>query len=97
MEQFYRNFSILFYNDSIDGPIIEFPSLLNFSSKNNSASVKTSGGFSAMEKHVIVPLYSIIFLLSFSGNLLVLLTLARNKRMRTVTNVYLLNLVSDIF
>ncbi|XP_026477650.1 uncharacterized protein LOC113383610 [Ctenocephalides felis] len=81
----------------IDGPIIEFPSLLNFSSKNNSASVKTSGGFSAMEKHVIVPLYSIIFLLSFSGNLLVLLTLARNKRMRTVTNVYLLNLaLSDL-
>ncbi|XP_017752765.1 PREDICTED: cholecystokinin receptor type A-like [Eufriesea mexicana] len=46
---------------------------------------------------LIVPLYGTIFLLSVIGNSLVLITLARNKRMRTVTNVYLLNLaVSDL-
>lgn len=43
---------------------------------------------------LIIPLYGTIFLLSMIGNSLVLITLARNKRMRTVTNVYLLNLVS---
>jgi hypothetical protein len=32
--------------------------------------------------------------LAIVGNSLVLITLAQNKRMRTVTNVYLLNLVS---
>ncbi|XP_015434702.1 PREDICTED: cholecystokinin receptor type A-like [Dufourea novaeangliae] len=46
---------------------------------------------------LIIPLYGTIFLLSVVGNSLVLITLARNKRMRTVTNVYLLNLaVSDL-
>ncbi|XP_043489794.1 gastrin/cholecystokinin type B receptor-like isoform X1 [Polistes fuscatus] len=48
-------------------------------------------------EYLIVPLYGIIFFLSIVGNCLVLITLARNKRMRTVTNVYLLNLaVSDL-
>lgn len=46
---------------------------------------------------LIIPLYGTIFLLSIVGNSLVLITLARNKRMRTVTNVYLLNLVSFFF
>ncbi|XP_015183587.1 PREDICTED: gastrin/cholecystokinin type B receptor-like isoform X2 [Polistes dominula] len=48
-------------------------------------------------ENLIVPLYAIIFFLSIVGNCLVLITLTRNKRMRTVTNVYLLNLaVSDL-
>ncbi|XP_011138010.1 cholecystokinin receptor [Harpegnathos saltator] len=48
-------------------------------------------------KTLIIPLYGIIFFLSIVGNSLVLITLARNKKMRTVTNVYLLNLaVSDL-
>lgn len=42
----------------------------------------------------IVPMYVVIFLLAVVGNALVVVTLVRNKRMRTVTNVYLLNLVS---
>ena len=47
---------------------------------------------------VQIPLYSTIFLLAVIGNSLVILTLVQNKRMRTITNVYLLNLaVSDIF
>ncbi|XP_054267360.1 cholecystokinin receptor type A-like [Macrosteles quadrilineatus] len=45
----------------------------------------------------IVPMYVVIFLLAVVGNALVVVTLVRNKRMRTVTNVYLLNLaVSDL-
>jgi len=46
---------------------------------------------------VTIPLYSIIFVLAVVGNLLVILTLAQNKRMRTITNVFLLNLsISDL-
>ena len=46
---------------------------------------------------VRIPLYSLIFLLSVVGNTLVIVTLAQNKRMRTVTNVFLLNLsISDM-
>lgn len=42
-------------------------------------------------------LYSVIFLLSVVGNTLVILTLVQNRRMRTVTNVFLLNLsISDL-
>ncbi len=41
--------------------------------------------------------YSVIFLLSVVGNALVIVTLIQNRRMRTVTNVFLLNLsVSDL-
>lgn len=49
---------------------------------------------SVFESKLIIPLYLIIFVLAVLGNTLVLVTLVRNKRMRTVTNVYLLNLVS---
>ncbi|GBL82551.1 Cholecystokinin receptor [Araneus ventricosus] len=45
--------------------------------------------------HLILP-YSIIFILAVTGNVLVILTLLVNKRMRTVTNVFLFNLaISD--
>ncbi|XP_076162819.1 cholecystokinin receptor type A [Ptiloglossa arizonensis] len=57
----------------------------------------TKRGQANLLENLIVPLYGTIFLLSVVGNSLVLITLARNKRMRTVTNVYLLNLaVSDL-
>ncbi|KAL0268934.1 UNVERIFIED_CONTAM: hypothetical protein PYX00_010709 [Menopon gallinae] len=42
-----------------------------------------------------IPLYSAIFLLSIVGNILVILTLGKNTRMRTVTNVFLLNLAAS--
>lgn len=46
----------------------------------------------------IIFLYSVIFLLAVIGNLLVILTLIQSRRMRTITNVFLLNLaVSDLF
>lgn len=57
----------------------------------------THYGQTNLLESLIVPLYGIIFLLSIVGNSLVLITLARNKRMRTVTNVYLLNLVKKEF
>lgn len=46
----------------------------------------------------VIPLYSVIFFLAVIGNSLVILTLVQNKRMRTITNLFLLNLaVSDLF
>lgn len=46
---------------------------------------------------VQIPLYATILLLAITGNALVILTLIQNRRMRTITNVFLLNLaVSDI-
>lgn len=45
----------------------------------------------------VIPLYSLIFLLAVIGNALVIMTLVQNKRMRTVTNLFLLNLaISDL-
>lgn len=42
-------------------------------------------------------LYTLIFLLSVFGNLLIIIVLMMNKRMRTVTNSFLLSLaVSDL-
>ncbi|XP_064481972.1 cholecystokinin receptor type A-like [Ornithodoros turicata] len=44
-----------------------------------------------------VTLYAIIFFFAVVGNALVMVTLVQNKRMRTVTNVFLINLaVSDL-
>ncbi|XP_070198577.1 gastrin/cholecystokinin type B receptor-like [Littorina saxatilis] len=55
--------------------------------------VKVSNKMSAF---LSIP-YAIIFLLSVVGNGLVILTLVRHKKMRTITNMYLLNLaVSDL-
>lgn len=46
---------------------------------------------------VQIPLYATILMLAVIGNGLVILTLVQNRRMRTITNVFLLNLaVSDI-
>ncbi|XP_060566561.1 cholecystokinin receptor type A-like isoform X3 [Ruditapes philippinarum] len=50
-----------------------------------------------MEDMITLPLYSLIFVLSLAGNLLVIMTLVQNKRMRTITNMFLLNLsISDL-
>ncbi|CAG5120555.1 unnamed protein product, partial [Candidula unifasciata] len=51
---------------------------------------------SDVNTYIIIP-YAVIFLLSMAGNTLVILTLVRHKKMRTVTNMFLLNLaVSDL-
>lgn len=60
--------------------------------RNTSVSSKSAAN--AYEWRFILPPYFLIFMLSITGNCLVIATLASNRRMRTVTNVYLLNLVS---
>jgi cholecystokinin-like receptor len=60
----------------------------------NVSTTNAGSGGSVFESDLIIPLYVVIFVLAIVGNSLVLITLAQNKRMRTVTNVYLLNLVS---
>ncbi|XP_016307288.1 cholecystokinin receptor type A-like [Sinocyclocheilus anshuiensis] len=50
-----------------------------------------------MNQSVRIVLYVLIFLLSFTGNSLIITVLVRNRRMRTVTNLFLLSLaVSDL-
>ncbi|XP_065145117.1 cholecystokinin receptor type A [Paramisgurnus dabryanus] len=50
-----------------------------------------------MNHTVRIVLYVIIFLLSFIGNSLIITVLVRNRRMRTVTNLFLLSLaISDL-
>ncbi|KAH9499483.1 hypothetical protein Btru_077975 [Bulinus truncatus] len=50
-----------------------------------------------ISSEIQIVFYSIIFVLALVGNLLIIITLIQNKRMRTVTNVFLLNLaISDL-
>lgn len=50
-----------------------------------------------LSEEITIPLYAAIFLLSVIGNVLVIVTLIQNRRMRTVTNIFLLNLsLSDV-
>lgn len=64
------------------------------SSRNHSTSAGSSLG---MQGELRIALYIAIFVLSVSGNALVALTIAQNRRMRTLTNVLLMNLsVADL-
>lgn len=77
--------------------VIVVASTIRNSVSNTTVIAKTvarSGTDNVLQNVVIIPLYAVIFTCCVLGNLLVILTLAQNKRMRTVTNVYLLNLVS---
>ena len=70
--------------------------IVNSTTKSSVVVVQTNYFYEAGK--VQIPLYSTIFLLAVIGNSLVILTLVQNKRMRTITNLFLLNLaVSDIF
>ncbi|KAM6945385.1 LOW QUALITY PROTEIN: cholecystokinin receptor-like [Aplochiton taeniatus] len=70
----------------------------NSTCSNVSAVLKTQAQRQKeMDLSVRILLYSFIFLLSVFGNLLILVVLALNKRMRTVTNCFLLSLaLSDL-
>lgn len=71
------------------------PSESNSTSLEGNVSRKEGSAINTPELRIA--LYSIIFLLSVLGNGLVVATLVQNKRMRTVTNVLLLNLaISDL-
>jgi cholecystokinin-like receptor len=65
-------------------------------SGNGTIGASGGGGAGGFGSEVMIPLYSVIFILSVLGNILVIVTLTQNRRMRTVTNVFLLNLVSSI-
>lgn len=59
--------------------------------------LQTTAASPAAMGQIQIGLYATIFLLAIVGNILVILTLVQNRRMRTITNVFLLNLaVSDL-
>ncbi|XP_043266794.1 cholecystokinin receptor type A-like isoform X4 [Venturia canescens] len=77
-------------NVSTDG----FAGLATF---NSTILIKHGKNYWWENGRVQIPLYTIIFLLAVIGNSLVILTLVQHQRMRTITNVFLLNLaVSDL-
>lgn len=50
-----------------------------------------------LDVRIQIGLYSVIFLLAILGNLAVILTLVQNQGMRTITNLFLLNLaIADL-
>ncbi|TDG38349.1 hypothetical protein AWZ03_015229, partial [Drosophila navojoa] len=63
-----------------------------------SGSAGSSTASSATEMPAwLIPSYSLILLCAIVGNLLVISTLMQNRRMRTITNLFLLNLaISDM-
>ncbi|XP_063706409.1 neuropeptide SIFamide receptor-like [Culicoides brevitarsis] len=87
------DFSSSFFDDfaRVNTTTLVLDPVLN-ATKTNATSSENS-----YQNSIIIPLYAVIFGCCVIGNLLVILTLAQNKRMRTVTNVYLLNLaISDL-
>jgi len=73
----------------------------NVSWPNQSPTNETETAPSTVARGIQVELrilmYIVIFVLSVSGNALVALTIAQNRRMRTLTNVLLLNLsIADL-
>lgn len=73
--------------------------ILNVSLQQNSAVQKNLSTSSPFDPGtwITILLYMIIFLLAVIGNFLVILTLIQSRRMRTITNLFLLNLaVSDL-
>ncbi|KAH7969604.1 hypothetical protein HPB52_020199 [Rhipicephalus sanguineus] len=77
----------------------EFPGsgVPNFTTPQPETASSVDGLPDATDLIVRVGLYVVIFVFAVVGNVLVLVTLVQNKRMRTVTNVFLVNLaVSDL-
>jgi cholecystokinin-like receptor len=75
--------------------------ITNFTEINSNTTIETNETIGVLISNeqiftLILP-YSIIFLLAIIGNALVIITLSANRRMRSVTNIFLLNLaVSDL-
>ncbi|GFS20236.1 cholecystokinin receptor type A [Elysia marginata] len=67
------------------------------SSNRSNASLRGGPPGNSMFMMAQIPFYVLIFLLSVVGNILVIVTVIQNKKMRSLTNVFLLNLsVSDL-
>ncbi|CAN9498253.1 unnamed protein product [Ophioblennius macclurei] len=83
-------------NGSAEGNLSMEVTDLNISCTNTSLLPRPTSRAKEMDSLRIL-LYSLIFLLSVFGNLLIIVVLILNKRMRTVTNSFLLSLaVSDL-
>jgi len=80
--------------------LLPVPQLDNVTGWNTTSSGGGGGGGRRSfpdDGHTRILLYAIIFVLAIAGNALVIATLAHDRRMRTVTNLFLLNLaVSDL-
>ncbi|XP_030381928.1 LOW QUALITY PROTEIN: gastrin/cholecystokinin type B receptor [Scaptodrosophila lebanonensis] len=92
-----------YVNTHLDGELITESVTLGSSMGSTSSSVASASSVSsstssATEMPVwLIPSYSIILLFAVVGNLLVISTLVQNRRMRTITNLFLLNLaISDM-
>jgi hypothetical protein len=73
-------------------------SFVNMVTSSANRSLKSAHSSSIDSGTWMIFFYSIIFLLAVIGNLLVILTLIQSRRMRTITNLFLLNLaISDLF
>lgn len=71
-------------------------STINDTASSSSSSTTSLSSWLTTSRIQII-LYITILLLAIIGNALVILTLIQNRRMRTITNVFLLNLaISDI-
>nr|XP_014088941.1 cholecystokinin receptor type A-like [Bactrocera oleae] len=89
-------------NENVSLILLQAPSPLTFVFRNESAF--GDNGTNAMAPRIsseipiwLIPCYCVIFFFAIFGNLLVISTLVQNRRMRNVTNVFLLNLaISDI-
>ena len=86
--------STAFWDESYVTTVYPLLTISSGSVTKNASVVRSKSAGGVFESDLIIPLYVVIFVLAIVGNSLVLITLAQNKRMRTVTNVYLLNLVS---
>ena len=89
---------VAFYDDDDDyGGSNFYTATTTIGSDSASMSSSSSSSHRSLSGEVRIGLYAVIFLLALSGNSLVIVTLVQNKRMRTITNVFLLNLsISDL-
>lgn len=53
---------------------------------------ESDGNRGMMSDYVRIPMYILIFIVCVVGNSLVIVTLHQNRKMRTVTNIFLINL-----
>ncbi|XP_006121817.3 C-C chemokine receptor type 4 isoform X2 [Pelodiscus sinensis] len=77
----------------------EYTSLYDFYNEHYDSSTTpcTKGGVKKFRSHFLPTLYSLVFLLGLAGNSLVILVLFKYKRLKSMTDVYLLNLaISDL-
>lgn len=95
--QNYRHKSSSIWPTTVEALFVTSTELPSSTHASASHAASTSWADWLSSGRVQIPLYATILLLAVVGNALVIMTLVQNRRMRTITNVFLLNLaVSDI-